>query len=160
MLERLIPESNWRIVAANCEVDAKTISIISAEDTPFYACNIDTPQSSSVIRSPSAIYVNINALNRLGNCRFPWSSLKGLHMTSQTCHENCIVQGAEHMQKFGVNVPPGIPVFALGEVVKAAKEMTSPDGEVWRQLFSPDLHTISTIQPGASRYRHTLLKAA
>jgi len=39
-------------------------------------------------------------------------------------------QGAEHMQKFGVNVPPGIPVFAMGEVAKAAKDMSSPDGEV------------------------------
>jgi len=39
------------------------------------------------------------------------------------------------MQKFGVNVPPGIPVFAMGEVAKAAKDMSSPDGEV--RLPSP-----------------------
>ena len=34
------------------------------------------------------------------------------------------------MAKFGVNVPPGIPVFALGEVESAAKKMAGPDGEV------------------------------
>jgi hypothetical protein len=34
------------------------------------------------------------------------------------------------MAKFGVNVPPGIPVFSLDEVPAAAEKMASPDGEV------------------------------
>lgn len=34
------------------------------------------------------------------------------------------------MAKFGVNVPPGIPVFSLDQVPDAAKKMASPDGEV------------------------------
>lgn len=33
------------------------------------------------------------------------------------------------MSKFGVNVPPGIPVFSLDEVNNAAQQMKSPDGQ-------------------------------
>ncbi|KAK9819240.1 hypothetical protein WJX81_001505 [Elliptochloris bilobata] len=34
------------------------------------------------------------------------------------------------MSKYGVNVPPGIPVFNVDEVKAAAEKMASPDGEV------------------------------
>lgn len=34
------------------------------------------------------------------------------------------------MGKYGVNVPPGIPVFKVDEVAAAAEKMASPDGEV------------------------------
>eukprot|EP00884_Botryococcus_braunii_P023604 jgi/Botrbrau1/9928/Bobra.0012s0026.1 len=39
-------------------------------------------------------------------------------------------QGAQVMAKYGVNVPPGIPVFNIDEVKDAAEKMASPDGEV------------------------------
>lgn len=39
-------------------------------------------------------------------------------------------QGSEQMSKFGVNVPPGIPVFSLDEIDDAASQMKSPDGQV------------------------------
>ncbi|KAK9828652.1 hypothetical protein WJX72_001349 [[Myrmecia] bisecta] len=40
-------------------------------------------------------------------------------------------QGAQVMSKHGVNVPPGIPVFKVEDVLPAAKKMASPkDGEV------------------------------
>ena len=42
----------------------------------------------------------------------------------------CILQGSEQMSKFGVNVPPGIPVFSLDEIDNAATQMKSPDGQV------------------------------
>lgn len=45
------------------------------------------------------------------------------------------MQGAELMSKYGVNVPPGIPVFKLDEVKAAAEEMASPDGEVRGKLL-------------------------
>jgi hypothetical protein len=34
------------------------------------------------------------------------------------------------MAKYGVNVPPGIPVFKAEDVKAAAEKMASPDGEV------------------------------
>ena len=34
------------------------------------------------------------------------------------------------MSKFGVNVPPGIPVFSLNDIDDAASQMKSPDGQV------------------------------
>ena len=46
-----------------------------------------------------------------------------------------LAQGSEQMAKFGVNVPPGIPVFSLDEVAGAAKKMESPDGEVRNYVF-------------------------
>lgn len=39
------------------------------------------------------------------------------------------------MSKYGVNVPPGIPVFKLDEVKAAAEKMASPDGEVRVKLL-------------------------
>lgn len=39
-------------------------------------------------------------------------------------------QGAELMSKHGVNVPPGIPVFALDQVQEAAKKMANEEGLV------------------------------
>ena len=44
------------------------------------------------------------------------------------------MQGAELMSKYGVNVPPGIPVFKVDEVKAAAEKMASPDGEVRGRL--------------------------
>jgi succinyl-CoA synthetase beta subunit len=40
------------------------------------------------------------------------------------------------MSKYGVNVPPGIPVFKVDEVEEAAKNMASPDGEVGSLLLT------------------------
>jgi len=40
------------------------------------------------------------------------------------------LQGAEIMSKFGVNVPPGKPVFTLDEVATACDELADSDGEV------------------------------
>jgi len=34
------------------------------------------------------------------------------------------------MAKYGVNVPPGTPVFKAEDVKAAAEKMASPDGEV------------------------------
>lgn len=45
------------------------------------------------------------------------------------------------MSKFGVNVPPGIPVFSLGEIDEAAKKMESPDGQVGIDKF----HTLRAV---------------
>ena len=39
-------------------------------------------------------------------------------------------QGAQIMSQYGVNVPPGIPVFKLDEVAPAAKKMADDAGEV------------------------------
>jgi succinyl-CoA synthetase beta subunit len=39
-------------------------------------------------------------------------------------------QGAELMAKYGVNVPPGIPIFKVDEAKAAAEKMRSPDDEV------------------------------
>ena len=34
------------------------------------------------------------------------------------------------MSKYGVNVPPGVPVFSIDEVDEAVKKMKSSDGKV------------------------------
>lgn len=39
-------------------------------------------------------------------------------------------QGSQLMSQYGVNVPPGIPVFSLEEVPEAAKKMANAEGEV------------------------------
>ena len=39
-------------------------------------------------------------------------------------------QSSEIMAKYGVNVPPGIPVFSLDEVLPAAKKMADDSGQV------------------------------
>ena len=41
------------------------------------------------------------------------------------------LQGAELMSSYGVNVPPGIPVFKLDEVLPAAQKMADEEGKVW-----------------------------
>lgn len=35
------------------------------------------------------------------------------------------------MSQYGVNVPPGIPVFKLDDVLPAAKKMADEEGQVW-----------------------------
>ncbi len=47
------------------------------------------------------------------------------------------VQGAELMSSYGVNVPPGIPVFKLDEVLPAAQQMADEEGKVRQR----SLHT-------------------
>ena len=42
----------------------------------------------------------------------------------------CRLQGAQLMSEYGINVPPGIPVFTLDEVAPAAKKMADKDGMV------------------------------
>lgn len=39
-------------------------------------------------------------------------------------------QGAQIMSQYGVNVPPGIPVFKVDQVAEAAKKMADEAGEV------------------------------
>lgn len=39
-------------------------------------------------------------------------------------------QGAQLMSKYGVRVPPGVPVFALDQVDAAVKQMVNESGEV------------------------------
>ena len=56
------------------------------------------------------------------------SSTKAVEATGP--QYSCILQGSEQMSKFGVNVPPGIPVFSLDEIDNAASKMKSPDGQV------------------------------
>ena len=41
-----------------------------------------------------------------------------------------LIQGAELMSQYGINVPPGIAIKSLDEVQSAAQKMASPDGEV------------------------------
>ena len=41
-----------------------------------------------------------------------------------------LLQGAQLMSQYGINVPPGIAVKSVDEVASAAKKMASPDGEV------------------------------
>lgn len=41
-----------------------------------------------------------------------------------------VSQGAELMSQYGVNVPPGVPVFKLEEVLPAAKRMADEEGQV------------------------------
>lgn len=50
------------------------------------------------------------------------------------------------MGKYGVNVPPGIPVFKVDEVAAAAEKMASPDGEVG--LLSVDAPQPNPCSPG------------
>jgi hypothetical protein len=38
------------------------------------------------------------------------------------------------MSQYGINVPPGIPVFKLDEVAPAAKKMADKDGQVSGRL--------------------------
>jgi succinyl-CoA synthetase beta subunit len=45
-------------------------------------------------------------------------------------HALRLVQGAQIMSTFGVNVPPGIPIFSVEEALPAAEKMAGPDGEV------------------------------
>jgi hypothetical protein len=47
-------------------------------------------------------------------------------MHSLTCPQ----QGAQIMSKFGINVPPGTPVFSLDDVPKAAEAMKDENNEV------------------------------
>jgi hypothetical protein len=42
----------------------------------------------------------------------------------------CTQQGAQIMSKFGINVPPGMPVFSLDDVPKAAEAMKDENEEV------------------------------
>ena len=37
------------------------------------------------------------------------------------------------MSHYGVNVPPGIPVFKLDDVLPAAKKMADDEGQVWQK---------------------------
>jgi succinyl-CoA synthetase beta subunit len=39
-------------------------------------------------------------------------------------------QSSEIMASYGVNVPPGVPVFKLDEVLPAAKKMADDSGQV------------------------------
>jgi succinyl-CoA synthetase beta subunit len=41
-----------------------------------------------------------------------------------------LVQGAQIMSQYGINVPPGIPVFKLDELAPAAQKMADEAGEV------------------------------
>ena len=50
-------------------------------------------------------------------------------------------QSSEIMAKYGVNVPPGIPVFSLDEVLPAAKKMADDSG----QVCIKDCTTIHTV---------------
>ena len=61
-------------------------------------------------------------------------------------------QGAELMSKYGVNVPPGIPVFKLDEVKAAAEEMASPDGEVGGKLLQNHVSTIISPCEGLGKH--------
>ncbi len=42
------------------------------------------------------------------------------------------MQGAQIMSQYGINVPPGIPVFKVDEVPAAAEKMKDENGEVRR----------------------------
>jgi hypothetical protein len=44
-------------------------------------------------------------------------------------------QGAQIMSKFGINVPPGMPVFKLDDVSKAAEAMKDENNEVRNTLL-------------------------
>lgn len=43
------------------------------------------------------------------------------------------------MSQYGVNVPPGIPVFKLDDVLPAAKKMADDEGQVWQKQDSCSL---------------------
>lgn len=42
----------------------------------------------------------------------------------------CDAQGAELMSKFGVNVPPGKPVFSIDEVAPVCESLADAEGQV------------------------------
>ena len=42
----------------------------------------------------------------------------------------CDAQGAELMSKFGVNVPPGKPVFSIDEVGPVCESLADAEGQV------------------------------
>lgn len=46
-----------------------------------------------------------------------------------SCVMACL-QGAQLMSKFGINVPDGVPVFQLDQVLPAAKRMADDKNEV------------------------------
>lgn len=56
----------------------------------------------------------------------------------------CLVQGAELMSKFGVNVPPGKPAFSLEDVKLATEAMADQDG----QVPAPQLPLAVSKEPG------------
>ncbi|KAK9915111.1 hypothetical protein WJX75_004823 [Coccomyxa subellipsoidea] len=72
----------------------------------------------------------------LGSC------LRALNRAAQASRKNAVqlqhlrflnvheYQGAELMSHYGVNVPPGIPVFKLDDVLPAAKKMADDEGQV------------------------------
>lgn len=47
-----------------------------------------------------------------------------------------LLQSAELMRQYGINVPDGIPVKSLDEVPEAAKELADASGEVWRPMLA------------------------
>lgn len=51
-------------------------------------------------------------------------------VTNNVQQLNACTQGAQLMAKYGVNVPRGVPVFALDQVDAAVKQMTNESGEV------------------------------
>lgn len=57
-----------------------------------------------------------------GTLLFRPAVLKNMHVA--------IVQGAQLMSKYGINVPPGIPAKSLDEVAKAIDQMADEKGEV------------------------------
>ena len=54
------------------------------------------------------------------------------------------------MSKFGVNVPPGIPVFKVDDVLTAAQKMASEDGEVSSNLNTCDCTGVSVVYCASS----------
>ncbi|BDA43672.1 Succinate-CoA ligase [ADP-forming] subunit beta, mitochondrial [Coccomyxa sp. Obi] len=68
----------------------------------------------------------LRALNRASQASRK-SAQQLQHLRFLNVHE---YQGAELMSQYGVNVPPGIPVFKLDDVLPAAKKMADEEGQV------------------------------
>ncbi len=56
------------------------------------------------------------------------------------------------MAKYGVNVPPGIPVFNIDEVKEAAEKMASPDGQVRSCLYNAEMYQLRVFYKSTVPY--------
>ena len=75
------------------------------------------------IRQAGSISYVLRADARCPHPIYSWT--KPLH--------NCSPQGAQLMSQYGINVPPGIPVFKLDQLDAAVQKMKNDEGLVGRR---------------------------
>ncbi len=74
-----------------------------------------------------------------------------------------MLQGAELMSRYGVNVPPGVPVFKLEEVLPAAQKMADEQNQVGAVCSSSaqeGVHACRRLQACTTWHSHASLLCA